>query len=464
MNIIILWTDALIYLLVIFIFLGLINIYRDKYASKKWRNIFKNKLNVVSVMILTCYFTLGFLDTVHLRDKDFSDQNTSGTISLLDFLLKPLPESSEKTFSAPFATHLFSKEAITLNDGKVVRDYPRLKFGGAHLKNVQDKWRDIGQRTVMVLLEATLITAAFAILLLFFRSRFSGLTLDEYLKSVYQGTRQFPWKTFFLTFWLLLFLLLWLAALAPYYHILGTNEVGDDVLYNAIKSIRTGLIIGTVTTLITLPFAILFGIAAGYFRGKTDDVVQYTYTLLSSIPAVLLIAAAVMTLQLVFERHPDWFATVAHRSDARLLALCAILGVTSWTGLCRLLRAETLKLTQIDFVQAARALGASHISIIFKHLLPNVFHIIIITIILDFSGLVLAEAVLSYVGVGVDPSTMSWGTMINSARLEMARVPVVWWNLTAAFIFMFILVLAANIFSDAIRDAYDPRMQRIGAL
>jgi peptide/nickel transport system permease protein len=171
-----------------------------------------------------------------------------------------------------------------------------------------------------------------------------------------------------------------------------------------------------------------------------------------------------MTLQLIFERHPDWFATTAHRSDARLLALCAILGVTSWTGLCRLLRGETLKLTQIDFVQAARALGASHMSIIFKHLLPNVFHIIIITIILDFSGLVLAEAVLSYVGVGVDPSTMSWGTMINSARLEMARVPVVWWNLTAAFIFMFILVLAANIFSDAIRDAYDPRMQRIGAL
>lgn len=464
MNIIVLWTDALIYLLVLFIFIGLIRVYQDQYARKKWQNIFTSKLNVICAIILTCYFVVGFLDTIHLKDRDFSDQNTSGTISLLDFILKPLAENSEKTFSEPFATHLFNKEAITLGDGKVIRDYPRLKHGGAHLKNVKDKWQDVGQRSAHALLQSVVLAAAMGIVLLFLRSRFSGLTFDDYLRSVYIGQRQFPWKTFLITGWFVLFLLMWLGAIAPYYHVLGTNEVGDDVLYNAIKSIRTGLIIGTVTTLITLPFAVLFGLFAGYFRGKTDDVVQYTYTLLSSIPAVLLIAAAVMTLQLVFERHPDWFATVAHRSDARLLALCAILGVTSWTGLCRLLRGETLKLTQTDFVQASRALGATHIRIILKHLLPNVFHIIIITIILDFSGLVLAEAVLSYVGVGVDPSTMSWGTMINSARLEMARVPVVWWNLTAAFIFMFILVLAANIFSDAIRDAYDPRMQRIEAL
>jgi peptide/nickel transport system permease protein len=108
-------------------------------------------------------------------------------------------------------------------------------------------------------------------------------------------------------------------------------------------------------------------------------------------------------------------------------------------------------------VQAAHALGASNTRILIKHLLPNVFHIILISLALDFSGLVLAEAVLSYVGVGVDPTTYSWGMMINTARLEMAREPLVWWSLTAAFIFMFVLVLAANIFSDALRDAFDPR-------
>ncbi len=248
------------------------------------------------------------------------------------------------------------------------------------------------------------------------------------------------------------------------YHILGTNEVGEDVLYQTLKSIRTGLVIGTLTTLITLPFAILFGMMAGYFRGWIDDVIQYIYTTLSSIPGVLLIAAAVLTLQVVMGRHSDWFETVAHRTDARLLALCAILGITSWTGLCRLLRGETLKICEMDYIQAARSLGLSHFAIIIKHLLPNVFHIILIMVVLDFSGLVLAEAVLSYVGVGVDPASFSWGTMINSARLEMARVPVVWWSLAAAFIFMFILVLAANIFADAVRDAFDPRAHSEGPL
>jgi peptide/nickel transport system permease protein len=248
-----------------------------------------------------------------------------------------------------------------------------------------------------------------------------------------------------------------MRAFMGHYHILGTDQIGEDVLYAALKSVRTGLIIGTVTTIVMLPFAIIFGMMAGYFRGWIDDVIQYIYTTLSSVPGVLLIAASVLALQMVMDRHGDWFQTVMHRADARLLALCAILGVTSWTGLCRLLRGETLKISQIDFVQAAHALGASNTRILIKHLLPNVFHIILISLALDFSGLVLAEAVLSYVGVGVDPTTYSWGMMINTARLEMAREPLVWWSLTAAFIFMFVLVLAANIFSDALRDAFDPR-------
>ena len=110
-------------------------------------------------------------------------------------------------------------------------------------------------------------------------------------------------------------------------------------------------------------------------------------------------------------------------------------------------------------MHAARAFGVKNFKIMFKHLLPNVMHIVMISIVLDFSGLVLAEAVLSYINIGVDPSMYSWGNMINSARLEMARDPVVWWSLAAAFIFMFILVLAANLFSDAVRDAFDPRLR-----
>jgi len=119
--------------------------------------------------------------------------------------------------------------------------------------------------------------------------------------------------------------------------------------------------------------------------------------------------------------------------DLRLVFLCLILGVTSWTGLCRLLRGETLKLRELEYIQAAQSFGVSGLRILTRHIVPNVMHIILIALVMDFSGLVLAEAVLSYVGVGVDPSMISFGTMINAARLEMGREPMVWWALAAAF-------------------------------
>ena len=242
-------------------------------------------------------------------------------------------------------------------------------------------------------------------------------------------------------------------------HPFGTDKVGQDVLYLSLKSIRTGLVIGTLTTLVMLPAAILLGIMAGYFRGWVDDVIQYLYTTLNSIPGVLLIAAAVLMLQVYMDNNAEAFTSSLERADMRLLFLCIILGVTSWTGLCRLLRGEALKIRELDYVQAAQAFGVGHFRILMRHLVPNVMHIVLIAVVLDFSGLVLAEAVLSYINIGVDPTTNSWGNMINSARLEMAREPIVWWSLFAAFLFMFSLVLAANLFSDVVRDAFDPRLK-----
>ncbi|OGT39729.1 MAG: hypothetical protein A3E81_00060 [Gammaproteobacteria bacterium RIFCSPHIGHO2_12_FULL_36_30] len=241
-------------------------------------------------------------------------------------------------------------------------------------------------------------------------------------------------------------------------HVFGTNKIGQDMLYETIKSIRTGLIIGTLTTVFMLPFALFLGMIAGYFGGFVDDAIQYLYTTLSSIPGVLLITAMVLVMQVFISNHASLFPTIADRADARLLSLCFILGITSWASLCRFLRAETLKLREQDFVTASIAMGARRMSIIIRHILPNVMHIVIITIVLDFSGLVLAEAILSYVGVGVDPTTPSWGNMINTSRLELAREPMVWWPLLAALIFMFFLVLAANLFADNVRDAFDPRV------
>lgn len=244
-------------------------------------------------------------------------------------------------------------------------------------------------------------------------------------------------------------------------HIFGTNKIGQDMFYESIKSIRTGLIIGTLTTVFMLPFALFFGTMAGYFGGFVDDAIQYVYTTLSSIPGVLLITAMVLVMQIFISNHSTLFTTIADRADARLLSLCFILGITSWASLCRLLRAETLKLREQDFVTASIAMGAKKMSIILRHIMPNVMHIVIITIVLDFSGLVLAEAILSYVGVGVDPTTASWGNIINTSRLELAREPMVWWPLLSALVFMFFLVLAANLFADNVRDAFDPRVREM---
>jgi peptide/nickel transport system permease protein len=148
---------------------------------------------------------------------------------------------------------------------------------------------------------------------------------------------------------------------------------------------------------------------------------------------------------------------LAEQADLRLLALCIILGITGWSGLCRFIRAETLKIKHLDFVTAARAMRVSDYKIITRHIIPNLMHIVILYVVLEFSGLVLAESVLSYIGVGVDPTTMSWGNMINAARSEISREPVIWWTITAAFIPMFIFVLVLNLLSDKLREAFDPK-------
>lgn len=364
----ILWTDALIYLLLVFVIVFVIWSRHDHHFRTAWRQVMRKKVAVVSFIILILYGIVGLLDSIHLVVK--SPDHRSSVMSLFDYLARPLTTHDEKTYSAPLATHLYSKEFVTAPDGTIKREYPPV---------------------------------------------------------------QYP------------------------YHLLGTDRIGQDVLYETLKSIRTGLIIGTLTTLIILPFAVLFGMCAGYYRGWVDDAIQYLYTTLSSIPDVLLIAAAVLAWEIFMTNHPKYFASLLQFADVRLLTLCVILGVTSWTGLCRLLRGETLKIRELDYVSASRALGANSGIILMRHILPNIMHLILIAVVMDFSSLVLAEAVLTYIGVGVDPSTISWGNMIYAARQELARDPIIWWPLFAAFLFMFPLVMAANLFADYVRDALDPR-------
>jgi peptide/nickel transport system permease protein len=230
------------------------------------------------------------------------------------------------------------------------------------------------------------------------------------------------------------------ALRRPGSHPFGTDILGRDVLYLALKGARVALLIGGLTSLIAIPLALIFGVGAGYFGGRFDDFVFFFISTLASMPGILLLIALIMAM------------------GRGTLSVCIALGVTSWVGFCRLTRAETLKLRELDYVSAARALGVSEIQIIIRHILPNLAHLIVITFVLMFSGLVLSEAVLAWLGIGVDGS---WGQMIDGARDELSRDPVIWWNLLASGTALFVLILAVNGVGDAIRDVLDPRTQKV---
>jgi peptide/nickel transport system permease protein len=415
---------------------------RRAHLAAPWKRVFQSKAAMACSVVLACFVVIGFLDSLHYRARLEGGGYSPEVLSVLDLALTPLRERRERTYSAPLATRLYAREQMVV-DGKTLSDFPRLTHGGAHLQDESERGRDIAARIGLGLLCAA----------------FAAALLGWAVKRLRRRRPDVPWTAAGATLLVILAVAFPVAFLAGGYHVLGTDKVGQDVLYQALKSVRVSLVIGTLTTLVLLPVGIALGIMAGYFRGLVDDAIQFVYTTLNSIPNVLLIAAAVLMMQVVIDRNADWFATAAQRADFRLLILCAILGLTAWTGLARLLRGEALKLSQLEYIQAAHAFGVADARILGRHLLPNLAHIVIIAMVMDFSGFVLAEAVLSYVGVGVDPATTSFGTMINAARLEMGREPIVWWSLAAAFLFMFVLVLAANLFADAVRDGFDPRVR-----
>jgi peptide/nickel transport system permease protein len=222
-------------------------------------------------------------------------------------------------------------------------------------------------------------------------------------------------------------------------HLFGTDALGKDVLLQTMKACSTALMIGGLTSLLYIPIGVCLGIAAGYYKRRIDDIVQYLYSTLASVPGILLLVAILLVL------------------GKGIPQICIALSATSWIGLCRLLRGETLRQSERAYCEAARALGQSNLRIIFQHILPNVMHLIFINFVLGFSGIALSESILSYLGVGVPIGTPSWGVMIDSARMELSREPAVWWNISAATLALFFLVLSLNLLGDSLRRAFDPK-------
>ncbi|RQP23451.1 ABC transporter permease [Piscinibacter terrae] len=462
MKFVFLWTDVVIWALVILLLVYGVMVSRSPTWRVSWGKVFRDAPALASVVVVLLCLGVTAVDSIHYRRALSSGPGKEvayepRTRSTLDAMLESLIDSREATYSKPLAYVGFRKESVEVN-GKVERVAPRLVFGGAHLKNPEQEWAgDVAARTIKGLIGGAVVSVLFGLAMVFALARTNKTSLGEMWQRVWHGETPIPWRVALITVTVVALIFGPIIALLGPYHVLGTDRTGNDVLYQSLKSIRTAFVIGTLSTIATLPLAVVLGIMAGYFRGWVDEVIQYIYTVLSSVPNILLIAAFVLMVQVFLDKHPELFETGAERADLKLFLLCAILGLTGWAGLCRLLRAETMKLRELEYVQAASAFGVGSMRIMSRHIFPNVAHLMLITTVLEFSALILYEAVLSYVGVGVDPSMNSFGGMINLARTEMSTDPVVWWSFAAAFTFMVTLVLAANLFADGVRDAFDPR-------
>ena len=232
--------------------------------------------------------------------------------------------------------------------------------------------------------------------------------------------------------------------------VLGTDWAGKSVLIKTILGAKVSMTVGFMANIIAVPLGMVLGAVAGYFGRWIDDVIVWLYTTLGSIPGIILLIA----LKYAFKG-----VSVLGLDLTGIHGIYIALGVTGWIGMCRLIRAEVMKIRELDYVLAARAIGTRDAVILFRHVLPNVFHLGIIRFSLGFVGAVAAEVILSYLGIGVAVGTPSWGTMINSARMDLFVGR--WWELSAAVGAMFMLVLALNIFGDRLRDALDPKLRNV---
>ena len=455
-------TDLFVYTIFIAIAVYAWRVMRNPQQRANWSLVFRRPVAAVSGLIILFFLLIAALDSIHYRPALPSAQGQTKTVygeprSFLDAGLASLATARERSYSQPLAYQAFRKETFERN-GASVRDYPRLRFGGAHLKSPETEHAaDIASRSFVAVAKAIAISVGLILTGLLIGTLRQGRGVGHAWQTFIKGQSKWPWRSLALTATGLIMVCAWVMELSAVYHVFGTDRTGNSVLVVALKSVRTALVIGSLTTLVVLPLAITLGVIAGYFRGWVDEVIQYIYTLLASIPDVLLIAATVLMLQVFIDTNPALFETALERSDARLFFLCLILGITSFTGLCRLVRGETLKLRELDYIQGAQAFGVSTPRILARHIVPNLMHLVLINMVMQFSAFVLAEAVLSYVGVGVDPNTASFGVMINTARSELAATPIVWWTLATAFAFMVLIVLSTNLLADAIRDAFDPR-------
>ena len=219
----------------------------------------------------------------------------------------------------------------------------------------------------------------------------------------------------------------------------GGDRLGRDVLAKAMKGAQVSILVGLSAALLATLIGTVLGALGGFFGGKVGDFLEWVYNVFTAIPGILLIFA---------------FAAVFGRGIGSVVL---ILGLAGWTGIYRLVRAEFIKHAVRDYVRSAEAVGASTASRMFRHILPNVSHVVLVQLSIHVVGFIKSEVILSYLGLGVGVDQVSWGTMLSEAQSELILGH--WWQLAAATIFMAVFVTAFSLMTDALRDALDPKLR-----
>ena len=309
-------TDIFFYIIIISLIMYVAYVRKTPDILENWLYVFRNRTGILSIVVLSFFIITAFLDSIHIKNKIYNNNTkqyvyTSEIKSFLDIILSPMHENYEKSYSAPFSSHLYSKETVNFNNIDK-REYPRLLYKGNHNKYSNNKIENIAVISLFSIIKSFFI--CFLIyMIIFYRTIFKKN--NNFLNAFNNN------NVLCTSFFIIFFIIILLYDLSTQYYVLGTDKVGVDVLYKSIKSIRTGILIGTLTTIVMLPFAIFLGIFAGYIGGFVDDIIQYIYTTLNSIPSVLLIASAILMLQVYMANNPHEFENIYERAA---LSLCCL--------------------------------------------------------------------------------------------------------------------------------------------
>jgi len=248
------------------------------------------------------------------------------------------------------------------------------------------------------------------------------------------------------------------APAADIHFIFGTDIQGRSVFWRTIYGARMSMTVALGASLLAISIGTVLGAVAGYFGGLLDVIITWLFTTMASIPRILLILAMAYSLR---GQEFDFGFLDEPVTLAGTPMLILAMGLTTWVGLCRLIRGEVMKQKEMDYESAARAIGVARPRILWRHLLPNVMYLVIIQFSLIFPLFIHLEVILSYLGLGATEG-VSWGQMIDASLTELIKSPRVWWQLTAATFAVFGVSLALNLFGDALRDALDPKLQQSG--